>query len=126
MVRPMKVLLGIAGGAEPLRTLETVAEWVEEAGDELTVAIVDGPSGAGPADEVEARVRGRLADLDLPAVIRRVDGDPGSRLLEIAEGEGFDAIALEGGTRSPMGKISLGDVAEFVLMNASVSVVLVR
>lgn len=122
----MKVLLGIGGGEAPLRTLETVAGRVEETGDELTVAIVAEPAGSRSADELEARVREHLADRDLPAGIRRVDGDPGSRLLEIAEGEGFDAIALEGGTRSPMGKISLGDVAEFVLMNASVSVVLVR
>lgn len=122
----MKVLLGLADGEAPLRTLETVAERVEEVGDELTVAIVTDPGGTRSADELEASVRERLADHDLPAAIRRVDGDPGSSLLEIAEGEGFDAIALEGGTRSPMGKISLGDVAEFVLMNASVSVVLVR
>jgi nucleotide-binding universal stress UspA family protein len=60
------------------------------------------------------------------ATVRTVTGDPGSRLVEIAETEGFDVIALGGGEQTPMGKISVGSIAEFVILNARVSVLLVR
>jgi hypothetical protein len=44
----------------------------------------------------------------------------------MAETGGFDEIALGGGQTSPMGKINVGSIAEFVLLNARVSVRLVR
>ena len=55
-----------------------------------------------------------------------VEGDPGAMLVEIADGEGYDQIVLGGGERSPMGKIRVGQVAEFVVLNAETSVTLVR
>ena len=53
-------------------------------------------------------------------------GDPGSELVDIAEQEGFDEIALGGGQTSPMGKINVGSIAEFVLLNARTTVRLMR
>ncbi|MDY6818435.1 MAG: universal stress protein [Halobacteriales archaeon] len=122
----MKVLLGIGGSEDSLAALERMIERAERSGDELTVAIVDNPDTDPTPSNVEDRVESALAAADIDPVVRRVTGDPGSRLVEIAETESFDAIALGGGTESPMGKIRLGHIAEFVILNANVTVILVR
>ncbi len=122
----MRVLLGIGGTEDSVRALEKTVTRSKQAGDELTVAVVDNPASDRTPDEVEALVRDTLADAGLDAEVRRVEGDPGSRLVDIAESEGFDRIALGGGQTSPMGKINIGSVGEFVLLNSHVSVTLVR
>ena len=43
-----------------------------------------------------------------------------------AERDGFDRIVLGGGERSTLGKIQLGSIVEFVLLNAQTPVTLVR
>ncbi|MFB6300864.1 MAG: universal stress protein [Halobacteriales archaeon] len=122
----MKVLLGIGGSEDSLAALEKMIDRIERTGDDLTVAIVENPDTNRTPTELEDRVKAALMDADIDPVIRRVTGDPGSHLVEIAETESFDAIALGGGTESPMGKIRLGHIAEFVILNANVTVILVR
>ncbi|WP_254831695.1 universal stress protein [Haloglomus salinum] len=122
----MKVLLGVGGSDDSLRALERAVERAREASDELTVAVLDNPESAAAVDDVEERVRDTLAAADVDAAVRRLEGDPGSRLVDVAEREGFDRIVLGGGETSPLGKIQLGSIAEFVVLNASVSVTLVR
>lgn len=122
----MKVLLGIGGSSDSLRALDQAIERAQVAGDDLTVAVLDNPESSASVDEVEQEVRDRLADASLDAEVRRLEGDPGSRLVDVAEREGYDRIVLGGGETSPLGKIQVGHIAEFVLMNASVSVTLVR
>lgn len=122
----MKVLCGIGGQEDAVRALDRTIERAAAAGDDLTVAVLDNPEvDMGQAD-VEELVRDHLAAASFEAAVRVVEGDPGSRLIEIAESEGFDEIVLGGGMRSPMGKIRLGHIAEFVVMNATVTVTLVR
>ncbi|MEZ3143865.1 universal stress protein [Halobaculum sp. MBLA0143] len=122
----MKVLLGVGGSSDSLTALEATVERALAADDELTVAVVENPRSDIDPDEVERRVREELSTVPVEAEVRRVEGDGGSRLVEIAESEGFDQIALGGGQTSPMGKINIGSIAEFVLLNAPVSVHLVR
>lgn len=122
----MKVLLGIGGSDDSIAALEQVVERSAAVGDDLTVAIVDNPESPRDRETIESLVRETLAASDLDAEVRHVEGDPGSRLVDIAEAEGFDEIALGGGQRSPMGKITVGTIAEFVLLNARTSVRLVR
>jgi len=122
----MNVLLGIGGSDDSIRALEKTVERARAAGDELTVAIVDNPESDRTPDGIETRVRDALDDADFSATVRHVSGDPGSELVDLAEREGFDQIALGGGQRSPMGKIQLGHIAEFVLLNSPVTVTLVR
>ena len=122
----MKVLLGVGGSSDSLTALEATVERALAAGDELTVAVVENPRSDIDPDEVARRVREELSSVPLEADVRRVEGDAGSRLVEIAESEGFDQIALGGGQTSPMGKINVGSIAEFVLLNAPVSVHLIR
>ncbi|MFC7070190.1 universal stress protein [Halobaculum lipolyticum] len=122
----MKVLLGIGGSEDSLRALEDTVERARAAGDDLTVAVVENPRSERTPEEVDERVRSVLTDAGLDADVRRVEGDAGSRIVAIAEDEGFDMIALGGGETSPMGKINLGSIAQFVLLNSHVSVKLVR
>lgn len=122
----MKVLLGIDGSEDSLRALPRMIDRAAEAGDDLTIAILGHAGNDRNPDELYRRVSENLTDSPIDAPIRRVSGDPGSRLVDIAEAEEFDAIALGGGHRSPMGKITLGGVTEFVILNATVSVLLLR
>jgi len=122
----MKLLLGIGGSDDSMRALERAVDRAVETGDDLTVAILRNPATNADPAEIEDRVRAVLDDAGMEATIRHLEGDPGSRLVELAEGEGFDRIVLGGGETSPMGKIKLGSIAEFVLLNSHVSVTLVR
>lgn len=122
----MKVLLGIGGSDDSIRALERTVERAVEAGDDLTVAIVENPRSDRSPDEIETRVREVLDASNFEADVRFVSGDPGSELVDIAESEGYELIALGGGQTSPMGKIKIGQIAEFVLLNSHVSVKLVR
>jgi nucleotide-binding universal stress UspA family protein len=122
----MQVLLGVGGTPLSYRALDETIERAREAGDDLTVAVFASDAAEAARDEVEQRVRETLAETDVPSTVRHVEGDPGSDLVTIANQESFDRIVLGSGERSPLGKIQLGSVAEFVLLNAQTSVTLVR
>jgi nucleotide-binding universal stress UspA family protein len=123
----MKLLLGLAGTEESERALDEVIERAATIGDDLTVAVVerDGiPDGDREATRDRAVERCEAAGVD--ADVRLLSGHPGSTLVELAESGGYDRLIIGGGTESPMGKIELGPVTEFVLLNAQVTVTLVR
>ena len=120
----MKVLLGFGGSEGSAEALERTVERAVAAGDELTVGLVE-TEGATHA-ELAARVEALVEEIDLPVELRELDGDAGSELLSLAESEGFDELVLAGNTTSPMGKITLNQTAEFILLNSHVTVTLVR
>ncbi|WP_115865599.1 universal stress protein [Halorussus litoreus] len=122
----MNVLLGIGGSDDSLRALERTVERAQAAGDELTIAVLDNPESDREVDDIRSRIDEVLTAAEFTAEVRRVTGDPGSRLVDLAEREGFDQLVLGGGQRSPMGKIQLGHISEFVLLNSPVTVTLVR
>ncbi|AZH24326.1 universal stress protein [Haloplanus aerogenes] len=122
----MKLLLGIGGSDDSMRALERAVDRAAETGDDLTVAILRNPATDTEPADIERRAQAILDDAGVEAAIRHLEGDPGSELVELAEREGFDRIILGGGETSPMGKIKLGSISEFVLLNSHVSVTLVR
>jgi len=122
----MHVLLGVGGSELSYQALDETIERAREAGDDLTVAIFDNEEMDTDGGAVEGRVRETLDAADFDATIRHIEGDPGSRLVDIAESEGFDRIVLGSGERSTLGKIQLGSIAEFVLLNAQTPVTLIR
>jgi nucleotide-binding universal stress UspA family protein len=122
----MKVLLGIGGSEDSLRALEKAVDRAKEAGDELTIAIVENPESEREPAEIRERVDEALSEADFEADVRQLSGHPGSQLLELAEREGYERIVLGGGETSPLGKVQLGSIAEFVLLNAQTSVTLIR
>ncbi|MFC6724465.1 universal stress protein [Halobium palmae] len=122
----MKVLLGIGGSEDSIRALTRTVERAHVAGDDLTVGVVDNPDSDLGYEEIESRVRTVLDEHGVDAELRRFEGDAGSRIVDVAEEEGFDQIVLGGGETSPMGKINIGGIAEFVLLNSHVTVTLVR
>ncbi|MCX2818012.1 universal stress protein [Haladaptatus sp. F3-133] len=122
----MKTVLGIGGTDDSIRALEHTLDRVAETGDELTVAVIENPDSTPAGDEVEERVEGIIEEYGVDADVVRLSGDPGSALVEFAESNGYDEIVLGGGETSAMGKIQVGRVAEFVLLNSHTSVKLVR
>lgn len=122
----MKVLLGIGGSEDSLRALEKAVARAKEADDELTIAIVENPDSSPAVSEVQARVDEVLQDADFEAEVRMLEGHPGSQLLELSEREEFEQIVLGGGETSPLGKVQLGSISEFVLLNARTTVTLIR
>lgn len=119
----MKVLLGIDGSERAFRAFERTVARVRETGDDLTVAVVE----SDVEDEtVERRVREALDAADVEATVECVDGHAGGELVEMADTGGYDRLVVDGGERSPMGKIRLDPTTEFVLLNAETSVTLAR
>lgn len=122
----MNVLLGIGGTDRCWDALADTLTRAGEAGDALTIAIYEDDAVADSAADIEARVRDELAESGVDAEVRQVSGHPGGALVEIADGEGFDRLVVAGGDRSTLGKIQLGGVAEFVVLNSETPVTLIR
>ncbi|WP_284010794.1 universal stress protein [Haloarcula pelagica] len=123
----MKVLLGVGGSQLSYHALDETVQRANETGDDLTIAIFDNEEVDTDAAAIEQRVEETLAEAGFEAEIRHVEGDsPGSWLVGTAESEDFDRIVLGGGERSTQGKIQLGSIVEFVLLNAQTPVTLVR
>jgi nucleotide-binding universal stress UspA family protein len=123
----MDVLLGVGGSDLSYQALEETIDRAQEAGDDLTVAVFHNEEVRTAMEEITQRVEETLAEADFEAEIRRLDGEsPGSDLISLAENEGFDRIVLGGGERSTLGKIQLGSIVEFVLLNSQTPVTLVR
>ncbi|MFB6138426.1 MAG: universal stress protein [Halobacteriaceae archaeon] len=121
----MKVLLGVSGGERAGAAIDRAVERAREAGDTLTVAVLAAAAGAESESLVD-RATAAIAEAGVDGSVRRVEGDPGSRLVQIAEEEGYDRLALADGEQSPMGKIEVGTTAEYVLLNSHVTVTLLR
>ncbi len=120
----MQLIVGVDGSDYGLRALEESLERAQELGGGVTVALyTDGQEGL---DEIESLVSEELSAYEMDVEIVRLEDQPGSQLIELAEREGFDRIVLPGGRRSPLGKINLSNTIEFVLLNAQTTVTLVR
>ena len=122
----MNVLLGLEGSDESMNALRRTIERTVDAGDDLTVVIVEKPG----VERTPAAMRHQAEDLlekaNVNADVEILDGDPGSTLVAYAERGDFDELVLGGGTIGPIGKIRLGPITEYVLMNATMTVTLVR
>jgi len=104
----------------------TYLERAVDAGDDLTIAVMQKEDMKRSSDEIVELAREVTDEYGIDAEVRVLEGEPGPTLVDVAEREGFDELAIGGGTESPMGKIRLGPVTEFVLLNATMSVRLVR
>lgn len=121
----MHILLGVRGDELSFHALEETVERARTADDDVTVAVFEGAENRS-LTAIEEQARDQLEQLDFDAPVRRIEADPGSMLVSLAEEEDFDRIVLAGGQRSPLGKIQLDPVLEFVLLNATTTVTLVR
>ncbi|MDQ2051054.1 universal stress protein [Natronolimnohabitans sp. A-GB9] len=122
----MNVLVGLVGSDESVKTLRQTVDRTHDVGDDLTVAVVEKPESKRSQEEMVEQAEELLADADVEAEIVTLEGDPGSALVDYAEQGEFDQLVIGGGTLSPMGKIQLGPITEFVLLNAPTTVKLVR
>ena len=123
----MNVLLGLGGSDESVKTLRRTIDRTREVGDDLTVVVVDKPESKRSQEDTYDLTVDRLEEAGLGDVtVEKLQGDPGSALVDYAEQGEFDELVIGGGTLSPMGKIQLGPITEFVLLNAPTTVKLVR
>ncbi len=122
----MRTLIGIGGSEDSLRALEVALSRAAEAGDDVTVAVVENPDSPLSIEELESRVHDHLREVDLDAEVCVLEGHAGSQLVDKADREDYDRIVLGGGETSPLGKINIGSIGEFVLLNAKTSVTLIR
>ncbi|EMA43247.1 universal stress protein [Halococcus saccharolyticus] len=120
----MNVLVGIDGTERAFAAFERTVARVKETGDDLTAAIV--ASEIERPETIERRVREVLDGEGIEAPIRRIEGHAGGGLVDLADDGGFDRLVVDGGERSPTGKIRLDSTTEFVLLNAETSVTLAR
>lgn len=122
----MQVLVGVGGTERSFAALEGTLERARQADDEVTVAVFDDPSATLTRGQVRDRIWTILGEYDLDVPVEDIDGDPGSQLVQVAENGEFDQLVLGNGNRTPMGKIQLDSIAQFVLFNSHVTVKLVR
>ena len=122
----MNVLLGVDGSDKSFEAFDDTVARSMEADDDLTIAIVDREEVSQSPDEIEASIRDGLSEADIDPPIQHLSGHPGSRLVELADGNEFDRLVVPGGQRSALGKIKLNETLEFVLLNAETTVTLVR
>ena len=122
----MNVLLGLGGTDESMRALDRTIERSRAVGDALTIAILDKPEADRSQTEMAAEAEEALEAAGFEADVVTLEGDPGSALVDFAASEDYDELVIAGGTESPLGKIRLGPIAEFVLLNATMTVTLVR
>ena len=122
----MRIVLGIGGTPDAMRALERTVIRAGETGDQLTIAILENPDAERSPAEIEAAVADVLDRHEQAAEVVNLEGEPGPALTDFAAEGAFDRIVLGGGHRSPMGKIAVGSVAEFVIMNADRTVTLIR
>lgn len=122
----MRVLVGIEGSEESSTVLRNAIERALEADDELTVAVFAKPERGQDIEEIELTVRKELDTAGIEAAIHRLEGDPASELVAMAEREEFDQLVIGGGRDTPLGKRYLGGISEYVLLNADVTVRLER
>ncbi len=122
----MNVVVGVAGTDECIRTLEQTIERTSAAGDELTVAVIEKEGAERTPAEMAAEANAMLADAGIEADTVELEGHPGTALVDYTERGEFDQVVIGGGELSPMGKIQLGPITEFVLLNAPTTVKLVR
>ncbi|ELZ04154.1 MULTISPECIES: universal stress protein [Natrialba] len=122
----MDVLVGLGGSDESIKTLRQTIDRTQAVGDDLTVAILEKPEAKRSQDEMYEQADTLLTEADIDAELVRLEGDPGSALVDYTEQGEFDQLVIGGGTLSPMGKIQLGPITEFVLLNSPTTVKLVR
>ncbi|APX98009.1 universal stress protein [Natronorubrum daqingense] len=122
----MNVLVGLVGSDESIKTLRRTIDRTSEVGDDLTVAIAEKPEAKRSQEDMAEQAEKLLTEANVDADIVQLEGDPGSSMVDYAEQGEFDQLVIGGGTLSPMGKIQLGPITEFVLLNAPTTVKLVR
>ncbi len=80
---------------------------------------------AGVSDEIEKAV-GPESDVSWELHLQSVSGDVGEALLRLTDRLRPDLLVLGARRRSPMGKALLGSVAQTIILEASVPVLVVK
>jgi nucleotide-binding universal stress UspA family protein len=118
-----KILVPLDGSALASKILDYLEPVLELETTSVVVLRVRAPGTSGPLPDDE-----RLAALSAKARIVQIEreGDPASEILAAAEAEGASLLALSTHGRTGLARLVRGSVAERVLRNAQVPVLLVN
>lgn len=122
----MEVLVGVNGTNPSLEALEMTIQRAEKTDDRVIVVVLDDPSTELTEQELRDRVESMSADTDVVTEIQVSDGDPGPELVSVAETKDVQQVVLGDRSRSPMGKIQIDRIVQYVLFNTQRTVKLVR
>ncbi|ELY24467.1 UspA domain-containing protein, partial [Natrialba magadii ATCC 43099] len=81
----MNVLVGLGGSDESIKTLQQTIERTQDVGDDLTVAVLEKPESKRSQDEMYEEADSLLSEAGVDADLVRLEGDPGSALVDHAE-----------------------------------------
>jgi hypothetical protein len=110
---------------QSLAPLDWAMERARRATDRVVVVLVG--HVFGPAtDALELRAQARLRSWEGLSHLRRAQGQPDRAVLRVLGHEPFDELVLEGGRRTPAGKIQPGTLVERLLLDAPITITLVR
>jgi nucleotide-binding universal stress UspA family protein len=127
----MNVLVVLEASTEPgdegrdLAPLDWVLERARRPTDRVTVLLA-GNAAAPSTEALEDRVDRLLQAWEGTSHVRRIPGEPSREILRVLGHEPWDELVVSGGTRTPAGKIRPGGLAEHLLLNAPVTLTLVR
>ena len=122
----MNVLLGHDGSEGAWEAFHQTLERAVAVGDDVTIAIYDDTAVDATPEEIERQIESELDAYDIDVGTRHVEGHVAGTLVETVDSEDFDRLVISGGKRSTLGKIRLGNVAEFVVLNSETPVTLIR
>lgn len=107
---------------EPLRW---ALERARRASDRITVLVVGATVGPA-AGALEEEANHLLLAWEGVSRLERLPGEAAREVLRVLGRDAWNELVLSGGTRTPAGKIRPGGLAEHLLLNAPVTLTLVR
>ncbi|MFB6254973.1 MAG: universal stress protein, partial [Halobacteriaceae archaeon] len=120
------VLVGVGGSEDSYIAVKNAIHRAKQADDELTFAIFDHPDNDVEVATIRDFISNTLEEHDCDATIQEIEDNPASTLTQMAERGEYDQLTIGGGQKRPTGKLAVGEIAEFVILNANITVKLVR
>jgi nucleotide-binding universal stress UspA family protein len=124
-----RILVPLDGSANALAVMDSVEATARLCGSEVLLLAVEpegGEEAPGPAAAQAGAQAGRLKAAGIEASPLRLRGDPATRILDAAEAERADLIAMSTHGESGVSRWALGTVTERVLRSSTTPLLVVR
>jgi nucleotide-binding universal stress UspA family protein len=120
-----RILVPFDGSEESRASLPAVEHFARLCESEVLFLTVVPEPGAAPSEETASLAK-RANDSGIKARALSLEGDPAGRVLDVAEAEGADLIAMATHGRSGVSRWLLGSVTERVLRSSTTPLLVVR
>lgn len=125
-----KILVPVDGSETSLKALEFAVDLAQRYGSRVVVAYAK-PKGSIEGEDPIIRAKERLKDTRINVFYKYIEYDPASSsphsalLREVIE-EGYDLVVVGARGRTLFGEIGIGSVALSLVVNAPISVFIIR